>query len=207
MMKRSRTLYLLTLVLHVLILAHNQVEGFTVLPSPSHNRVFALHESDDKNVVVDYDAEETLLKINLIPLVDTDLSFQKIQKYSRTFPFAAVLPVQPLQYLPTDDGGVQVLFLRKKTNLKSSVDGGIRFFIAVNKHKNKIQVTAKRNSVGQSIPKIIAERLVVTNYVAGLTEATSDVCGVSSIYHKWMDGDGDTERGVIQISTDNGGLQ
>ncbi len=52
--------------------------------------------------------EETLLRIHLSvqPDVEIDLALEKVQRFTQSFPFAAVLPVQPLQYLPTHDGGV-----------------------------------------------------------------------------------------------------
>lgn len=143
----------------------------------------------------DYETEETLLKIHLgvqagVPL---DAAKKVVSKYSQSFPFAAVLPVQPLQYLPTDDDGVEVRFLRKKTDMKSGVDGGIRFFVQ-DDGDDGIDVTAKRNSVGQTIQKMMAEKLVVTAFVSGITgeekskygKAPLEYVQVTSLYHKWM---------------------
>jgi hypothetical protein len=65
----------------------------------------------------DYEAEETLLKVHLalqpgVSLVDAKTA---VSKYCQAFPFAAVLPVQPLQYLPvTEDGGVDVYVLCRR---------------------------------------------------------------------------------------------
>jgi hypothetical protein len=187
----------------------------------------------------DYENEEILLKINLamLPGVSTRDALQSVATYSQAFPFAAVLPVQPLTYLPTSDNGVEIKFLRKKTTEKSAVDGGIRFFIkeiqetapvgddAPTKESSSndivraeededeedeedcpmdsngkclelggIEITAKRNSVGQTIRKITAERLVVTAYVAGITGEEREKYGsppidqvyVTSVFHKWM---------------------
>lgn len=62
------------------------------------------------------------LRINAA--ADPDAAIEAVRAFVRSFPFAAVLPVQPLQYLPNDDGrGVKVTFLRKKTKEKGSQDG------------------------------------------------------------------------------------
>lgn len=102
--------------------------------------------------------------------------------------------MQPLMYLPTEDDGVEVRFLRKKTDMKSGIEGGIRFFIEET-DDNFLEVTAMRNSEGQTIPKIIAERLVVTSFVKGMKgeeenkygEPPTDMVEIQSIFHKWMD--------------------
>ena len=76
--------------------------------------------------------DEILLRLNLQVLesADSERAFAAVSKYCQSFPFAVVLPVQPLQYLPTPSGGVEVKFLRKKTEMKSGVDGGIQFEVA-----------------------------------------------------------------------------
>jgi hypothetical protein len=153
----------------------------------------------------DYTQEEILLCIDLAvqPGVPVDEAVAKVSKFCQSFPFAAVLPVQPLHYMPVyEDGGVEVKFLRKKTVTKSSVDGGIRFFLQTmpgddteeSDDPTTIEVTAKRNSKGQVIAKLMAEKLVVTNFVAGITgeevarfgNPPTDFVQVKSLYHKWM---------------------
>lgn len=155
----------------------------------------------------DYSQEETLLCIDLSVRsgVEVDDALAAVSRYCQSFPFAAVLPVQPLQYLPVqEDGGVEVKFLRKKTDIKSGVDGGIRFFIDTvaaedddddeDDDKDLIVIKAKRNSKGQVIAKLMAEKLVVTSFVAGITgeedkrfgKPPTDLVDVKSIYHKWM---------------------
>jgi hypothetical protein len=143
--------------------------------------------------------------------------------------------VRTLLDLPTDAGGVEIKFLRKKTDEKSGTDGGLCFFIETgiddagtaldsataddmdndDKSSRMISVTVKRNSAGQTIRKIIAERLVVTSYVASLTATgnsqddapatitpgrtagaiitgsrpspvAEQVVRVTSLFHKWM---------------------
>ena len=76
--------------------------------------------------------EETLLRLRLVVQdgVDVDQALAAVQSYTQSFPFAIILPVQPMQYLPTLQGGVDVLFLRKKTPEKGSVDGGLHIEIS-----------------------------------------------------------------------------
>jgi hypothetical protein len=162
-----------------------------------------LHSSNDDNnnsnlqsTSHDYTTEETLMKIHLLvlPTVPLQDALDALSKYTQSFPFAAVLPVQPLTYLPVrEDGGVQVSFLRKKTGEKQSIDGGIRFFIEAS--DNYIDLTAKRNSDGQYVNKLFAEKLVITAFVAGVTGRDGQKYGhvppldkvrVESLFHKWM---------------------
>ena len=135
--------------------------GFSSIPSP----LLLAKPSDEenagyKNNEKQWDDEESLLVMNLSPLpnVSCEDTLSRISQYIRSFPFAAVLPVQPLQALPTDDGGLELKFLRKKTNFKPGVDGGVRFFVKVRDdgENDSIEVILKRNSEGQSIPKMFA---------------------------------------------------
>ena len=141
--------------------------------------------------------EETLLKLHLTVLdnVDPGMAMAVVQKYTQSFPFSAILPVQPLQYLPTHDGGVDILFLRKKTQDKGSVDGGMRFFVRPPVDgEDGIEVQVKRNSKGQSVSKMFTEKLVVQAYCDGIAgkdeartgRAPTDFVSVLSVFHKWM---------------------
>ena len=88
-----------------------------------------------------------------------DHAIEQVSKFCEAFPFAAILPVQPLQYFPIDIPNndyynvttklsssieceeehqtrkyqrrrcVEIQFLRKKTPERGSIDGGIRFYI------------------------------------------------------------------------------
>lgn len=137
--------------------------------------------------------EETLLRLRLSlkPNISMDEALNKVQAYTQSFPFAAVLPVQPLQYLPTLDGGVDVLFLRKKTAEKGSVDGGVRFFVSGH---DGINVLVKRNSQGQVIPKTFSEKQIVQAYVKGISGedegrsgmAPTEAVAIESVFHKWL---------------------
>jgi hypothetical protein len=161
-----------------------------------------------------WDGEETLLAMHLSPLPGRTVEecWDRASRYTQAFPFAAVLPVQPLRYLPTPEGGVDVTFLRKQTETKGGVDGGIRFSVSYS-DRGGVTVTAKRNSAGQAIGKIFAEKIAVLTYVRAVTEAaaaadatgssgsstgaikvpqtrvsppTADVASVDSLFHKWM---------------------
>lgn len=154
-----------------------------------------LFASSDEEENTNYDKEETLMSLyfSINENVNKDEALTRVTRYCQSFPFAAVLPVQPLQYLPTDDGGVDVRFLRKKTKEKGSLDGGIRFFVSPD--RDGVAVVAKRNSVGQTVPKMFSEKLVVQSFIKRVTgdelEKTSppptDVVTLVSAFHKWMD--------------------
>ena len=142
-----------------------------------------------------YEEEETLLQMHLsaLPDIPMEIAMGRVSKYSQSFPFAAILPVQPLHYLPTPDGGVDVRFLRKKTNEKGSLDGGIRFFVS-QAERSGIDVVAKRNSQGQKVSKMFSEKLVVQAFVKGISGETpdktspapTDVVAMESVFHKWL---------------------
>lgn len=110
----------------------------------------------------------------------------------QAFPFSAVLPVQPLQYLPTHDG-VDVLFLRKKTAEKGSEDGGMRFY-ASSSPEGGVDLEIKRNSKGQTVSKMFSEKLVVKAFCDGIAgkqdaktgDAPVDFVSISSMFHQWM---------------------
>lgn len=166
---------------------------------------------EDKNLVKHWDHEESLLVMNLSPLpnVAREDSLSRISQYIQSFPFAAVLPVQPLQALPTDDGGLELKFLRKKTQIKSGVDGGVRFFVHFrDEQPDSIEVIVKRNSEGQYVPKMFAEKLICTTFVKGMAlgsddgkeeepssvkvpntrieSPTKDMAKIESVFHKWI---------------------
>ena len=165
-------------------------------------------ESTPDSPAPDYSQEDTLLKVHFViqPGVQPEEAASALSKFSQSFPFAAVLPVQPMQYLPAEDGGVEIKFLRKKTDIKSGIDGGIRFFLEQSQSSSsaededhedddapyELELTAKRNSVGQSISKIMSEKLIVTSYVAALTTAIDkpspihEKLSMTSMFHKWM---------------------
>jgi len=168
--------------------------------------------------------EETLLRISLSvnaheddddgSVNESDGVLDALQSYLQSFPFAAVLPVQPLTYMPrpTQDGplGVDVVFLRKKTVEKSGRDGGIAFYISPpstttptdgGAGSGRVEITAVRNSEGQCVSKAYSEGVIVKALAKGLCERVDGDAGsspgggddelrervsVESIYHKWM---------------------
>ena len=203
------------------------------------------NDDDDDSTIEQYSHEETLLVMNLRPKqhdgdgISYEECLSQISQYIQSFPFVALLPVQPLQYVPTKDGGVEIKFLRKKTVTKSGIEGGVRFFVRIinlqeqqqqrdndydtttttttngkdndigNRNKNNIiEVTAKRNSEGQTISKMFTEKLLIQGFVSGMTEydgenknnsgpadtviktriesPTKSIANIESIFHKWM---------------------
>lgn len=161
------------------------------------NPLFSSPSNDEEEATTDFDSEETLMQLHFTVNegAEKETAIEKLSRYCQSFPFAAVLPVQPLQYLPTTDGGVEVKFLRKKTKEKGSMDGGIRFFVSP--ERDGIDVVAKRNSQGQTVSKMFSEKLVVQAFVKSVTgkddsstttnPPPTDVASLSSVFHKWMD--------------------
>lgn len=168
------------------------------------------------NKMQQYKQEETLLKLRLkVKPTAGDLTTEvlpTLQKYIQSFAFAAVLPVQPLQYVPTDDGGVEVKFMRKKTKEKGSIDGGLRFWVLEDKARaadgsvddsesaqHGVEIVVKRNSEGQTCGKMFSEKLVVLAFVQSFTGGdangeysnkdppTNELVSVESMFHKWME--------------------
>jgi len=135
-----------------------------------------------------------------------------LQSYVASFPFAAVLPVQPLTYTPRENGGryrgVSVSFLRKKTKEKGQIDGGIEFLISVLDGEklglvgraNVIQLLAIRNTEGQTVSKVFSEGLIIKSFVSGLIVEDEEEGGrvglgkdklleclsIQSFVHKWI---------------------
>lgn len=196
------------LLLSVLVLLTVDL-AVSFVPHHVHSQCAVLHATlypwegplrDEK--MQQFKEEETLLKIHCRPkgeLSVQDDVLPKLERFVRSFPFAAVLPVQPLHYLPTDDG-VEVTFLRKKTKEKGSVDGGMRFFIVQDKEAGDLEIVVKRNSEGQTCGKMFAEKLVVQAFVQSFTgnddpdkqvtaldAPTKELVEVESVFHKWMD--------------------
>jgi hypothetical protein len=141
--------------------------------------------------------EETLLRLRLLVQdgVDVDQALAAVQSYTQSFPFAIILPVQPMQYLPTLQGGVDVLFLRKKTPEKGSVDGGLRIEIFSN-DRDEIEISVTRNAQGQVVSKVFSEKLIVQALVKAFSNdfderipaaAPTNLVTVKSVFHKWLD--------------------
>lgn len=164
-----------------------------------------LHVSNNDNNE-NQDAEEILMQVSLSMNENftAENTIPIIQKYLSSFPFSAVLPVQPLSYTPVEDAlGVKVSFLRKKTQEKSSHDGGIEFNITTVEDEQdssvRINITARRDSEGQFISKVFSEGAIVKSFVSGLSNGEEEggrvgigrddlikACSIQSIYHKWM---------------------
>ena len=171
-------------------------------------------KEDNGGFEVFYDeTDETLLRINLSfsgTSPDGDAkALDAVRLYTKSFPFAAVLPVQPLTYLPVripgGDMALKVTFLRKKTEEKDSKDGGIIFHceLASNDEvddldldgddRRSINLVAKRISKGQTVSKVFSEKQIIMAFVKGLTEARGreilmdgGQIQINCVFHLWM---------------------
>ena len=160
-------------------------------------------DNNDKYDIFNEKLDETILRINFSYEYNNEdedngsSALSAVQEYTRSFPFAAILPVQPLTYLPvkidtsasrslvvpTDSNiGLKVTFLRKKTAEKGSQDGGILFSSCLvseedmdedgemDNYKKKVQLTAWRLTEGQTVSKYFSEKQLVLAFVKGLSE-------------------------------------
>lgn len=179
-------------------------------PTRSRTKLFSSDESVDA-------LDETLLRINFSVVQGAGMfesyannALESVRSYTKSFPFAAVLPVQPLTYLPIDlpDGTptLKVTFLRKKTAEKGSQDGGIMFTSrlvseedysdseGLENYSLRIELQAKRIKEGQTIPKVFSEKQICLAFIKGLSEgkgqeilAEGGGVVVDSVFHIWMD--------------------
>lgn len=178
-------------------------------PARSRTELFSSEESIDTS-------GETLLRINFSVVQGAGIfesyannALEAVRSYTQSFPFAAVLPVQPLTYLPVkmSDGSpaLKVTFLRKKTAEKGSQDGGIVFTSRLVSEEDcdpnglenyvlRIELQAKRITEGQTIPKIFSEKQICLAFIKGLSEkkgqellAEGGGVVVDSVFHIWMD--------------------
>ena len=76
-----------------------------------------------------------------------------------SFPFAAALPVQPLKTEPTETG-LRLLFRRKPTATKSSIDGGLDFRVDAPSAGAGPILFVTRITDGATWTKLISEKLV-----------------------------------------------
>mmetsp|Transcript_10736 Transcript_10736/g.14004 ORF Transcript_10736/g.14004 Transcript_10736/m.14004 type:complete len:210 (+) Transcript_10736:161-790(+) len=141
-------------------------------------------------------ADDVILKVDCSSISPLDEAVESTKKYLRSFPFAAVLPVQPLNYLPSD-GGVKVTFLRKKTQEKGSVDGGLCFDVLegdkpsleneTDDSRSRFQIVGKRITDGQTVSKIFSEKLVVQSIIKSLSGEQDELkVRVESVFHRWL---------------------
>ncbi|KAL3782500.1 hypothetical protein HJC23_013429 [Cyclotella cryptica] len=181
--------------------------GWPIYSSASGN------DSNGGFEVFNDETDETLLRINFSfarTSLDSDAkALDAVRLYTKSFPFAAVLPVQPLTYLPVriqgGDMALKVTFLRKKTEEKDSKDGGIIFHceLAPNHEvdeldldgdvRRNIHLVAKRISKGQTVSKVFSEKQIIMAFVKGLTEARGTErlmdggnIQIDSLFHLWM---------------------
>ena len=131
--------------------------------------------------------DELLLQMNLSIQNTNDDVMEEMRTFLRSFPFAAILPVQPLTYVPSDDG-VKVTFLRKKTQEKGSVDGGIRIGVNFADDNNaSLCLIATRNAEGQAVQKVFSEKIIIIELVKRIDSLQTDLdFQIESVFHRWM---------------------
>ena len=202
--------YLCALLLAVVIATAN-----AFCPSMPRHSITKLFSSSEESVSFN-SLDETLLRINFSVVQGAGIfesyannALEAVRSYTQSFPFAAILPVQPLTYLPIemDDGtpALKVTFLRKKTAEKGSQDGGIVFTSRLVSEEDcdpdglenyvlRIELQAKRIKEGQTIPKIFSEKQICLAFIKGLNEkkgqellAEGGRVVVDSVFHIWMD--------------------
>ena len=106
--------------------------------------------------------------------------------------------------MPDGNPAVKVTFLRKKTAEKGSMDGGLVFTSslvseedyedgALDNYKKSIELTAWRNTKGQTVSKIFSEKQVILAFVKGLSEGKGEELlrdggnvEIGSVFHPWM---------------------
>jgi hypothetical protein len=150
---------------------------------------------NDENLVKFQD-EETLLQIHCKPMHNTNLrkvAIPRVREYVQEFLFHNALPVQSLRTIPTEDGGLELIFWKGD---QAEADGGMRFFIVPG--GEGVQIVVKRESEGQTTPKTSTEKLVVQAFLKAFTgkdrdmlyaeqdPPTYDVVTMESVFHKWM---------------------
>ncbi|KAL3816896.1 hypothetical protein ACHAXA_006972 [Cyclostephanos tholiformis] len=185
----------------------------TMRPPPVTAMTSSDSTDDDAPPSSDFDElikDETLLRINFsFDDDDGSSALTAVQRYTRSFPFAAILPVQPFTYLPVTlpDGNqaLKVSFLRKKTAEKGSEDGGILFSSCLvseedcdddgmlENYVKRIQLTAWRIKIGQTVSKAFSEKQIILAFVKGLIEGKGAEIlkgggnvEVDSVFHLWM---------------------
>jgi len=159
----------------------------TVQPKAKFSPLYSGQPQDDDSAEFESTSRyELLMCINFQSIVIQDYN-QKLQSFVQSFPYAAVLPVQPMHYVPSENG-VTITFLRKKTKEKGSQDGGIQIDIVSIHDDNHLQLTMKRISEGQTVSKIFSEKLIVIQLLDRLKSWVDDQSGleITSVYHKWM---------------------
>jgi hypothetical protein len=154
----------------------------------------------DSDPIIEPPKGELLMK--MIFSMKSDFSSQdchkELNQYLSSFPFSAVLPVQPLTYRPRQNGdGLDLHFLRKKTQDKGSIDGGMFFLTAISEDESALILTCIRDADGQTVSKVFTEGLVIKSFVNGILgeedglqglgiDQLLDKISVESYNHKWM---------------------
>ncbi len=165
--------------------------------------VISASSANYDNDTVSNNSDDLLMRISFVSKGGTNEAeaIELIQAYIVSFPFSVVLPVQPLTYKPRKGGdGVDLSFLRKKTQEKGAIDGGMKFILSSdcgNDEEFTVVLKAFRDSNGQTVSKIFSEGLIIKSFVAGLLDEEGGKVGlgkdkllskiaIKEFVHKWM---------------------
>eukprot|EP00904_Undaria_pinnatifida_P002807 jgi/Undpi1/12527/HiC_scaffold_6.g02196.m1 len=102
-----------------------------------------------------------------------DADVEGLRNWIRRYPFGVALPVQPFSLVETEMG-VDVIFRKKPTLGRGSQDGGLAFTVVDSGFQEGVDLPSgpalimRRNSEGQEIRKMFAERIVVKAIVKSL---------------------------------------
>ncbi len=166
--------------------------------------VISASSTNYDNDPVSYSNDDLLMRISFVSnggSTSEAEAIELIQAYIASFPFSVVLPVQPLTYKPREGGdGVDLSFLRKKTQEKGAIDGGMKFILTSDCGDGgefTVVLKAFRDSNGQTVSKVFSEGLIIKSFVAGLLDEEGGKVGlgkdellskieIKEFVHKWM---------------------
>lgn len=175
----------------------------------NHPTPFDNSKADDILLCINFSMKKDLIStISATSTSVVDIFLEELRAYVRSFPYAAILPVQPMEYLPSESG-VKLTFLRKKTSEKGMRDGGIQIDVINTSSEvdeddelsgeapstNTVQLIVLRMSDGQTVSKIFSEKIVSLKLLDGIRlwvtkieeQQQQSTIQLTSIYHKWMD--------------------
>jgi hypothetical protein len=183
--------------LFMIIISMNNVLSFVAPNSKSCVKRHLFLKTD-----VPYEQPEGELLMKMVFSMKHDISpqdcLEELNQYLASFPFSAVLPVQPLTYRPRQNGnGLDLHFLRKKTKEKGSIDGGMLFLTSVSDDESFLILTCIRDAEGQTVSKVFTEGLVTKSLVSSILgeedgpqgirrDQLLEKISVESYNHKWM---------------------
>lgn len=185
---------ILTLIIMMIL---NNVLGFVATDGKSRVQTLLFV---NKDTITERNDGELLMKMtfSLKHNFTAHDCHKELNQYIASFPFSAILPVQPLTYRPRENGdGLDLHFLRKKTQDKGSIDGGMLFLTTISEDECTLILTCTRDAEGQTVSKVFTEGLVIKSFVNGILgeedgrqglgrDQLLEKLSVESYNHKWI---------------------